>query len=112
MPALRIFERTRASRCAIVGTGTRNARAISVVDSPPTVCSISATCASSASVGWQQVNMSLSCSSGIAGATNLYDVDFDGRGRVRLISGQVVAPLRTRAEQATCASEVDTPRER
>src|SRR2546421_481525 len=38
MAALRIFARARAKRCAIVGTGTRKARAISGVDSPPSVC--------------------------------------------------------------------------
>ena len=65
MPALRIFARARASRWAIVGTGTRNARATSGVDKPPSACNVNATCASSASEGWQQVNISFRRSSGI-----------------------------------------------
>ncbi len=64
MPALRIFPRARASRCAIVGVGTRKARATSCVDKPPSVCRVSATCASSPSAGWQQVNISFRRSSG------------------------------------------------
>ena len=51
----------------MVGSGTRNARAISSVVRPPSVRSVSATCASSASAGWQQVNRSSRRSSGIAG---------------------------------------------
>ena len=50
----------------MVGSGTRNARAISSVPSPPSVRSVSATCASSASAGWQQVKISSRRSSGIA----------------------------------------------
>ena len=59
MPAARIFRFARTSRCAIVASGTRNARAISSVVSPPSVRSVSATCASSASAGWQHVNIRL-----------------------------------------------------
>ena len=46
MPALRILRFARTRRCAIVGSGTRNARAISAVVSPASVRSVSATCAS------------------------------------------------------------------
>ena len=63
MPAARIFRFARTSRCAIVGSGTRNARAISSVVRPPSVRSVSATCASSASAGWQHVKISSSRSS-------------------------------------------------
>ena len=61
--ASRIFPVARTSRCAIVGTGTRNARAISSVVRPQIVRSVSATCASRASAGWQQVKISRSRSS-------------------------------------------------
>ena len=47
MPASRILRFARTSRCAIVAAGTRNARAISSVSRPPSVRSVSATCASS-----------------------------------------------------------------
>ena len=66
MPASRIFRFARTSRCASVGSGTRNARAISAVVRPPTRLSVSATCASAASAGWQQAKISSSRSSGIA----------------------------------------------
>ena len=65
MPASRIFRFARTSRCAIVGSATRKARAISVVVSPPTSRSVSATRASAASAGWQQVKTSARRSSGI-----------------------------------------------
>ena len=55
----------RVTRAAMVGSGTRNACAISAVDSPHTSRSVSATCASRASAGWQQVKISRSRSSGI-----------------------------------------------
>ena len=51
VPLSRNWRFARESRCAIVGTDTRNARAISCVDKPPIVCNVSATCASSASAG-------------------------------------------------------------
>ena len=66
MPASRIFRFARTSRCASVGSGTRNARAISGVVRPPTRLSVSATCASAASAGWQHAKISSSRSSGIA----------------------------------------------
>ena len=64
MPAALIFRLARTSRLAIVGSGTRKARAISSVVSPPSVRSVSATCASTASAGWQHVKMSSRRSSG------------------------------------------------
>ena len=51
MPALRILRLARTSRCAIVASGTRNARAISGVDMPARVRSVSATWASNDSAG-------------------------------------------------------------
>ena len=64
MPALRILRLARTSRWAMVASGTRNARAISAVVSPARVRRVSATRASVASAGWQQVKISRSRSSG------------------------------------------------
>ena len=64
MRASRIFVRARVSRRFMVSSATRNALAISDVDSPPTVRKVSATLASAASAGWQQRNTSSSRSSG------------------------------------------------
>ena len=63
MPAALILFFARTSRCAIVGSGTRNARAISSVVRPPRVRSVNATWESSPSAGWQHVNSSSSRSS-------------------------------------------------
>jgi hypothetical protein len=54
----------RTSRCAIVGSDTRNARAISSVPSPHTRRSVIATWLSVESAGWQHVNTSRRRSSG------------------------------------------------
>ena len=62
--AAEIFFLARVTRAAIVGSGTRNARAISAVVRPHTSRSVSATCASRARAGWQQVNTRRSRSSG------------------------------------------------
>ena len=61
--ASRILRLARTSRCAMVASGTRNAREISAVSRPPSRRRVSATWASTASAGWQQVNMSRSRSS-------------------------------------------------
>ncbi len=53
----------RVIRAAIVGVGTRNARATCSVDRPPTSLSVSATRPSRVSTGWQAVKISLSTSS-------------------------------------------------
>src|SRR5213593_1397272 len=66
MRASRILPFARTSRCAMVAVGTRNARAISSVSRPPSVRRVSATWASSASAGWQQVKMRRRRSSGIS----------------------------------------------
>ena len=58
-----IFFFARTIRWASVASGTRNARAISGVVSPPSVRRVSATRASSGSAGWQHVKMSRSRSS-------------------------------------------------
>src|ERR671935_131539 len=57
MRASRILFFARTIRCASVGGGVRKARAISSVVRPHTSRSVSATCASCASAGWQQVKM-------------------------------------------------------
>src|SRR5262245_32829274 len=66
MPAARIFRFARTRRCAIAGSATRNACAISVVVRPPTSRSVKATRLSAASAGWQQVKTRASRSSGMA----------------------------------------------
>ena len=63
---MRIFRFARTSRCAIAGSVTRKARAISPVVNPPTSRSVRATRLSAASAGWQHVKTSASRSSGIA----------------------------------------------
>ena len=65
IPASLILRLARTSRCAMVASGTRKARAISPVVSPPSVRRVRATCASAESAGWQQVKMSSSRSSGM-----------------------------------------------
>ena len=52
-------------RACTVGTGTRNARAISSLDRPPTTRRVSATRASGESTGWQLTNISARTSSSI-----------------------------------------------
>src|SRR5438132_826480 len=61
--ASRILPLARTSRWAMVGSGTRKARAISAVVSPPRSRSVSATWATRASAGWQQVKIRRSLSS-------------------------------------------------
>ena len=84
MPESRTLRCARTSRWPSVVSGSRNARAISPVVSPPTVRSVSATCASSDSAGWQQANSSSSCASGIAGAS-------DGSGAASAASASTAA---------------------
>ena len=55
----------RTMRCAIVADGTWKPRAISAVVSPPTIRSVSATCASREISGWQHSMIRRSLSSGI-----------------------------------------------
>ena len=57
MRASRILAFARTMRCASVGAGVRNACAISSVVRPHTSRSVSATCASGASAGWQHVKI-------------------------------------------------------
>src|SRR5438105_1299528 len=63
MLAARIFPLARTSRWAMVGSGTRKARAISAVVSPPRSRSVRATWTSAASAGWQHVKIRRSRSS-------------------------------------------------
>src|SRR5438876_559840 len=71
--ATRILALARTSRCAMVDAGTRKARAISSVDRPPSVRSVSATCASVASAGWQHVKIRRSLSSGTGASSSAVD---------------------------------------
>ena len=70
IPAWAIFFFARVIRAAIVGSETRNAWATSGVATPHTSRRVSATCASSASAGWQQVKTSRRRSSGIASSAS------------------------------------------
>ena len=58
--AAAILRLARVSRCAIVVSATRKARAISATVRPPSNRRVSATRASGASAGWQQVKISRS----------------------------------------------------
>ncbi len=62
-PASARVLRARSSRCDIVASETRKARAICPTVRPQTARSVSATCASRASAGWQQAKTRLSSSS-------------------------------------------------
>src|SRR6187401_2656719 len=70
MPASLTFRFARERRRFSVYSGTRNARAISSVRSPPSARSVRATWASSPSDGWQQVKISSSRSSGKVVSSN------------------------------------------
>src|ERR1700680_5147896 len=63
-----IFRFARTIRCAMVISATRKAAAISPVVKPTTARSVSATCASCDSAGWQQVKISRSRSSASPGS--------------------------------------------
>src|SRR5207237_396034 len=58
-------QRKQPRRLGLVAAGTRKARALSPVVRPPSSRSVSATCASTPSAGWQHVKISASRSSGI-----------------------------------------------
>jgi hypothetical protein len=47
-----------------------------------------------------------------SGVNNVYDVQFDRRGLVRLLSGEDLAPLQTRAEVTKCANDSHVLQER
>lgn len=65
MPAATTLRLVRTSRCAIVGSGTRNARATCAVVRPSTARSVSASRASGDRDGWQQANSIGNRSSGV-----------------------------------------------
>ncbi len=113
--ASRILFFARTIRCAIVGAGTRNARAMSSVVSPQTSRSVSAICASSDSAGWQQTKISRSRSSsrspsgssGSAASTRQADrrprsSAASKRARRRSASIALKRPDRDRARSAGC----------
>src|ERR1700730_2932351 len=70
MRAVRILALARTIRCAMVGVGTRKARAISSVERPPSVRRVRATCASVASAGGRHVKISRSLSSGTGASSS------------------------------------------
>ncbi len=102
MCAAAIFFFARVIRAAIVGSLTRNARATSAVDNPHNSRSVSAICASRASAGWQQVQISRSRSSTISpssgsagGATS--SITSSGRARRNRASRRMMSSARLRA---------------
>ncbi len=70
IPARSILCLARTRRLAIVGSGMRNAFAISAVVRPASARSVSATRPSSGSAGWQQVKISRRRSSSISSASS------------------------------------------
>jgi hypothetical protein len=60
----------RLIRCAIVASGTKNARAISAVVRPPTARRVSASCEAGDSAGWQQRKKRVSVSSWSGGGSS------------------------------------------
>src|SRR6266540_4855087 len=97
--ASRILALARTSRCAMVGAGTRKACAISSVESPPSVRSVRATCASVPSAGWQHVKIKRSRSSGTGVSSSSADSGADS-SICRLISSRFCtrrAPRRSRS---------------
>jgi hypothetical protein len=64
MPASRILALPRASRLAIVASGTKNAAAISAVGRPQTQRRVSAIRVAGSSAGWQHMKISASSSPG------------------------------------------------
>jgi hypothetical protein len=62
-------------RRVMVASGTRNARAISAVDSPPTARRVSAICEAGDSDGWQHMNSSTSVSSAVTGGRSAAGAD-------------------------------------
>ena len=73
----------RLMRCAIVDSGTRNARAISAVVRPPTARSVSASCDGAESDGWQHRNsrVSVSSAAGVAQASSAAGATVPSDGR-------------------------------
>ena len=99
MPASWILRFARTRRCAIVASGTRNARAISAVVRPASVRSVSATWASTDSAGWQQVKIRRSRSS----ATPLSSITAGGSSVMRTAASRAFAAPRLRATQRSNA---------
>ena len=89
MPASLIFCFARESRRFIVSSGTRNARAISSVRSPPSARKVSATCASRPSEGWQHVKISSSRSSGNVFVSSITSSTASGTSSRRVFSASV-----------------------
>ncbi len=85
-------------RAAIVGSGTRNPRAISAVVSPPTSRRVSATRDSGARAGWQQVNSSRSWSSRTAPTSS---TSSSAPARNRATSASFAVPTASRRSLST-----------
>ena len=102
-PAALIRCLARLMRCAIVASGTRNARAISAVVSPPTARSVSAICEAGESAGWQHRNSSVSVSSSSAGGSS------PGAGATASSAGASAAAVSSRRRRACLAAQLRRP---
>ena len=102
MPAVRILPFARTSRWAIVSSLTRKAWATTGVGSEQTVRSVSATCASRLSAGWQQVKMrrSMSSSPNVSSASS---ATAPASISARVCSASVLARKATRRRTASIA---------
>ena len=98
----------RTMRCAIVGSGTRNARAISSVVRPPSSRSVSATRASVESTGWQAMKISRSRSSPIVVVERRVEVR--RRDRLLAASSSRAELLVLALEQLRCGAAGRSPR--
>ncbi len=92
----------RTMRCAIVGSGTRNARAISFVVSPPISRRVRAIRASGDSTGWQAMKMSRRRSSSISSAPAGSIGGTSTSVRPTSSSLRAYVPLRRRRSIARC----------
>src|SRR5436309_6808838 len=84
----------RTSRCAVVGSGTRKARAISAVDRPATSLSVSAARLSGGSPGWEHVKINRSRSSAIASGSLTSGISSSAPSPVSYASASERAPAR------------------
>ena len=91
----------RVIRAAMVAGLTRNARAISSVDSPATSLQVSAIRASTGSTGWQAVNISRSTSSSTCAATSMSSVGLSDTAHSRPSSSTLLRQVAARRIAST-----------
>lgn len=84
---------------AIVGVGTRNARATCSVDRPPTSLRVSATRPSRESTGWQAVKTSLSTSSVTWVSNSISSIGFSVLVSVASLASSAAFPSKVTARR-------------